>query len=156
MKKLLPAVLAAAGFTLAACGGTTVDSDDVTATQSAPSTTATEATTETQTETSAPEKSDEADPALDNEGAASEVEAPADEPMRPAEEEAYLEALREGGVNVDGNEEQLVSTARTICDGSMITRDAVAGQLVEQEQTKLDADKVAELIDASANDHICS
>ena len=38
----------------------------------------------------------------------------------------------------------------------MITRDAVAGQLVEQEQTKLDADKVAELIDASANDHICS
>lgn len=76
--------------------------------------------------------------------------------MRPAEEEAYLEALREGGVNVDGNEEQLVSTARTICDGSMITRDAVAGQLVEQEQTKLDADKVAELIDASANDHICS
>ena len=90
MKKLLPAVLAAAGLTLAACGGTTVDSDDVTATQSAPSTTATEATTETQTETSTSEKSDEADPALGNEGAASEVEAPADEPMRPAEEEAYL------------------------------------------------------------------
>ena len=108
------------------------------------------------TETSTSEKSDEADPALGNEGAASEVEAPADEPMRPAEEEKYLEALREGGITVDGNEEQLVSTARTICDGSMITRDAVAGQLVEQEQTKLDADKVAELIDASANDHICS
>ena len=75
--------------------------------------------------------------------------------MRPEEDEAFLEALREGGVNVEGNEEQLVGTARTICGGSTITRDAVAGQLVEQQATQLEVEELAKLIETAARDNLC-
>ena len=75
--------------------------------------------------------------------------------MRPDQDEAFLEALREGGVNVEGNEEQLVGTARTICGGSDITRDAVAGQLIEQQATQLEFDDLTKLIDSAARDNLC-
>ena len=75
--------------------------------------------------------------------------------MRPEQDEAFLEALRKGGVNVEGNEEQLVGTARTICGGSDITRDAVAGQLIEQQATQLEFDDLTKLIDSAARDNLC-
>lgn len=153
MKKALPAVLAAAGLALAACGGTTVDSEDVTTTAPKPSTSASPTTSATQAPAAPAEEPVDQ---VEGEGPASEIsEAPADEPMRPAEDEAYLEALRQSGVNVDGNEEQLISTARTICEGDAITRDAVAGQLIEQERTTLGHEELTKLIDASAHSHIC-
>lgn len=76
-------------------------------------------------------------------------------PMRPEQDQAFLEALREGGVNVEGNEEQLVGTARTICSGSTITRDAVAGQLIEQQATQLEMKELTGLLDSAARDHLC-
>lgn len=161
-KTFLTAVLAAAGLSLAACGGTTVDSDDVTATPSssatAPTSSATdiETQTEIETEASSPEAAAPADDPAAGEGAAREVEnTPEAVPMRPERDEAYLEALRQGGVNVEGNEEQLVGTARTICGGSTITRDAVAGQLIEQQVTQLEFDQLTKLIDSAARDNLC-
>lgn len=161
----MAAAFTAASLSLAACGGATVDSDDVTATPSTSasattSTKATETETETETESSTTSSSSRSaapadDPAA-GEGAASEVEnTPEAAPMRPEKDEAYLEALRQGGVNVEGNEEQLVGTARTICGGSDITRDAVAGQLIEQEATQLELKELTQLIDSAARDNLC-
>lgn len=159
----IAAVIAVAGLSLAACGGTTVESDDVTATPSssttAAETTTTATSTATSTESSSAAPAAPAAPADDpaaGEGAASEVEnTPDAAPMRPEQDEAFLEALRQGGVNVEGNEEQLVGTARTICGGSTITRDAVAGQLIEQKATQLEINELTKLIDSAARDNLC-
>lgn len=158
-KTAMTAVLAAVGLSLAACGGATVDSEDVTATPStsaaAPSSSVEESQSATETESSSAASAPADDPAA-GEGAASEVEnTPDAAPLRPEQDEAFLEALREGGVNVEGNEEQLVGTARTICGGSDITRDAVAGQLIEQQATQLEFDDLTKLIDSAARDNLC-
>ena len=158
-KTAMTAVLAAVGLSLAACGGATVDSEDVTATPStsaaAPSSSVEESESAAETESSSAASAPADDPAA-GEGAASEVEnTPDAAPMRPDQDEAFLEALREGGVNVEGNEEQLVGTARTICGGSDITRDAVAGQLIEQQATQLEFDDLTKLIDSAARDNLC-
>ena len=146
--------LALAGLTLAACGGTTVDSSDVTATPSAVTSSAT-STASTTTSTKPSEKRPE-DDALENEGAASEVsDFPEDTPKRPEKEEAYLEALRAAGVNVEGTEDQLLATASTLCGGETITRDAVAGQLIEQQRTELDHEQLIKLIDDAAHANLC-
>lgn len=156
----MAALLAAAGLTLAACGGATVDSDDVTETP-APSSSAEEqsmeeSSTESSTEPSSAAPAAPADDPAAGEGAASEVEnTPDAAPMRPEKDEAFLEALRQGGVNVEGNEEQLVGTARTICGGSTVTRDAVAGQLVEQQATDMNVEELSELIESAARDNLC-
>ncbi len=144
---------AVAGVTLAACGGTTVDSDEVTASSSAPV-----VTTSSAPATSTSEKPSETpvDDALANEGAASEVsDFPEDTPKRPEKEEAYLEALRAAGVNVEGTEDQLLATASTLCSGETITRDAVAGQLIEQQRTSLDHEQLIKLIDEAAHANLC-
>ena len=161
-KTAMAALLAAAGLTLAACGGATVDSDDVTETPApAPSSSAEEqsmeeSSTESSTESSSAAPAAPADDPAAGEGAASEVEnTPDAAPMRPVEDEAFLEALRQGGVNVEGNEEQLVGTARTICGGSTVTRDAVAGQLVEQQATDMNVEELSELIESAARDNLC-
>lgn len=158
-KTAITAVLAAAGLSLVACGGTTVDSDDVTTAPAPASSSATSAPTTTssaESSSAAPRESSETNDALANEGAASEVsDFPENAPKRPKEDEAYLEALREGGVDVEGNEEQLLSTARTLCGGEEITRDAVAGQLIEQQRTSLDHEKLSQLIDDAAHSHLC-
>ena len=155
MRKVAASVfLAVAGLTLAACGGTTVDSSDVTATPSAVTNSAT-STAPTTTSTKSSEKRPE-DDALANEGAASEVsDFPENTPKRPAEEEAYLEALREGGVKIEGTEDQLLATAGTLCGGETITRDAVAGQLIEQQRTSLDYEQLIKLIDDAAHANLC-
>ena len=140
-------------MTLAACGGTTVDSDEVTASSSAPV-----VTTSSAPATSTSEKPSETpvDDALANEGAASEVsDFPEDTPKRPEKEEAYLEALRAAGVNVEGTEDQLLATASTLCSGETITRDAVAGQLIEQQRTSLDHEQLIKLIDEAAHANLC-
>ena len=72
------------------------------------------------------------------------------------QEEAYLATLRESGVNVDGIEDQLTATGATVCADNLITRDAVAGQLVEQRRTDMDAAGVAALISDTARANLCS
>ena len=141
---------------VAACGGATVDSDDVTETP-----TVTEEVTETASSTSSVSSS----PAPRS---SSVGNGPVDQPAREVtevspqasafspEEEAYLATLRESGVNVDGIEDQLTATGATVCADNLITRDAVAGQLVEQRRTDMDAAGVAALISDTARANLCS
>lgn len=155
----------ASAATLTACGGATVDSDDVTesgatSTTAAASTGATDATatattsastaTVTERSTSIREGSYEDQPAR-------EVDAPATMvPTYSPQEQAYLDHLKESGVNVDGIEDQLTATGATVCANDPITRDAVAGQLVEQRRTDMDASAVAALLSDTARANLCS
>lgn len=153
----------ASAATLAACGGATVDSDDVTesgatSTTAAASTGATDATatattsasTATVTERSTSIREGEDQPAR-------EVDAPATMvPTYSPQEQAYLDHLKESGVNVDGIEDQLTATGATVCANDPITRDAVAGQLVEQRRTDMDASTVAALLSDTARANLCS
>ncbi|MBA4505135.1 hypothetical protein M3A89_07610 [Corynebacterium sanguinis] len=160
MRNLLAAAAIAAGCALTACGSSTVDSSEVTSAQtssSMPATTTesteTTATTSTTTTSAAPRP---AAPAPGADAPAQEVESvPEQGPAFTPEEDAYLEALRNQGINVQGVEAQLTATGVSVCDGSTIIRDAVAGQLIEQRRTELAPDAVSTLIDDSAHEHLC-
>ena len=123
---------------LTACGGATVDSEDVTETAA---TSATEtATSATESGTASATESATASSSRNGAGdqPAREVETvPTQVPSYAPEEQAFLDHLRQNGVNVDGLEDQLTATGFTVCDDDTITRDAVAGQLVEQRRTCL-------------------
>ena len=156
---------AAAAVAVAACGGATVDSDDVTDTP----TVASEAETESETETSETAETSETSEApsssavvssqskrVDDQPAREVTDVPQQASAFSPQEEAYLATLRESGVNVDGIEDQLTATGATVCADNLITRDAVAGQLVEQRRTDMDAAGVAALISDTARANLCS
>lgn len=156
---------AAAAVAVAACGGATVDSDDVTDTP----TVASEAETESETETTETAETTETSEAPSSSAVvSSQSKRVDDQPAREVtdvsqqasafspQEEAYLATLRESGVNVDGIEDQLTATGATVCADNLITRDAVAGQLVEQRRTDMDAAGVAALISDTARANLCS
>lgn len=139
---------------LAGCGGATVDSDDVTETATA---TSTSETTETaSSSTTVAERSSSASSGAADQPAREVTEVPQQASAFTPAEEAYLAGLRENGVNVDGVEDQLTATGATVCEDDLITRDAVAGQLVEQRRTDMDAAGVATLIDDTARANLCS
>lgn len=148
---------------LTACGGATVDSEDVTETAATSATetatSATESGTASATE-SATASSAAAPGSSSRNGAgdqpAREVETvPTQVPAYAPEEQAFLDHLRQNGVNVDGLEDQLTATGFTVCDDDTITRDAVAGQLVEQRRTDMDAGTVATLLSDTARANLC-
>lgn len=138
---------------LAGCGGATVDSDDVTETATA---TSTSETTETASSSTAVERSSSASGGAADQPAREVTEVPQQASAFTPAEEAYLAGLRENGVNIDGVEDQLTATGATVCEDDLITRDAVAGQLVEQRRTDMDAAGVATLIDDTARANLCS
>ncbi len=146
---------------LTACGGATVDSEDVTETAATSATeTATETATESATGSAAASSAGGAPGSSSRNGAgdqpAREVETvPTQVPSYAPEEQAFLDHLRQNGVNVDGLEDQLTATGFTVCDDDTITRDAVAGQLVEQRRTDMDAGTVATLLSDTARANLC-
>ena len=71
------------------------------------------------------------------------------------EEEAYLQQLSERGLNIEGVEDQLTATGRTVCADDTVTRDAVAGQLVEQRRTDMDPAALGTLIADTARANLC-
>lgn len=156
---------AAAAVAVAACGGATVDSDDVTDTPTVASEAETESETET-TETAETTETSEAPSSsavvssqskrVDDQPAREVTDVPQQASAFSPQEEAYLATLRESGVNVDGIEDQLTATGATVCADNLITRDAVAGQLVEQRRTDMDAAGVAALISDTARANLCS
>lgn len=153
---------AASAAALTACGGATVDSDEVTETP-----TVTSEVTETESSSSSTATPSSATTTA-RERSSSIGNGPEDQPAREVtdvpqqasafspQEEAYLAQLRESGVNVDGIEDQLTATGATVCADNLITRDAVAGQLVEQRRTDMDAAGVAALISDTARANLCS
>lgn len=145
--------------TLTACSGsTTVEGDDVTPVESTTSA-ASDAGSAAATESSASE-STRSSSAPANEGPrdqpAQEVTAaPEQSSGFSPEEEAYLQQLSENGLNIEGVEDQLTATGRTVCSDDTVTRDAVAGQLVEQRRTDMDPAALGTLIADTARANLC-
>ena len=71
------------------------------------------------------------------------------------EEQAYLDYLSENGLNFAGVEDQLTATGHNVCADDLITRDAVAGQLVEQRRTDMTPDALGQLIEDAARANLC-
>lgn len=156
MRKLALCLTTITCTALTACGGATVDSDDVEVTETTE--TATSTTAETSTTASAETSAAPASSASNGAGdePAREVDSvPHQAPAYSPEEQAFLDHLSQNGVNVDGLEDQLTATGFTVCDNDTITRDAVAGQLVEQRRTDMDAAAVATLIGDTARANLC-
>lgn len=145
---------------LAACGGSaTVSETDapatptasVTSTESSAATSVTETARATSTVNPAPAQS--AGPV---DKPASAIESlPEQASHFSAEEQAYLDYLSENGLNVAGVEDQLTATGLNVCADDLITRDAVAGQLVEQRRTDMAPDALGQLIVDAARANLC-
>ncbi|MBC3178204.1 hypothetical protein [Corynebacterium lujinxingii] len=155
MRKLALCLTTITCTALTACGGATVDSDDVEVTETTETATSTTAETSTtaSAETAAPASS--ASNGAGDEPAREVDSVPHQAPAYSPEEQAFLDHLSQNGVNVDGLEDQLTATGFTVCDNDTITRDAVAGQLVEQRRTDMDAAAVATLIGDTARANLC-
>ncbi|MHA2790000.1 hypothetical protein ACXZ66_12795 [Corynebacterium sp. S7] len=164
MRKLLVGAIAiAASVSLAACGGATVNSEDVTtsaeppASSSAPapssSQSASPTTTDKASSTRQAPASSSGQPA--DIGAREVDEVPTQSVQYSPEEQAFLDEVTAGQVNVDSVQDQLIGTAQTICGGDTVTRDAVAGQLIEQGRSDLTQQQLAKLLDDSAHAHLC-
>ncbi|WP_394281101.1 hypothetical protein [Corynebacterium sp.] len=153
----LSAIALSAGLGLAACGGATVDSEDVTESSSpapvatSPSQTSTKDTTTEETTPVAPPADDQPEDL----GAREIEEIPTTEAPYIAEEQDFLDEIAGSDINVENVESQLIGTAHTICGGESITRDAVAGQLIEQGRTDLDHQEVTKLLDDAAHANLC-
>ena len=145
---------------LAACGGSaTVSKTDetvtptapVTSTESSAATSVTETARATSTVNPAPAQS--AGP-VDKPASAIET-LPEQASHFSPEEQAYLDYLSENGLNFAGVEDQLTATGHNVCADDLITRDAVAGQLVEQRRTDMTPDALGQLIEDAARANLC-
>ena len=127
----------------------------VTSTESSAATSVTETVTETARATSTvnPAPAQSAGP-VDKPASAIET-LPEQASHFSAEEQAYLDYLSENGLNFAGVEDQLTATGHNVCADDLITRDAVAGQLVEQRRTDMAPDALGQLIVDAARANLC-
>lgn len=176
--RLATLALASVGATatLTACGGATVDSDDVkgsettvtetsTSAETSSSESATQSSTASSTATTTATSTASGSPAASS--SANAQGGPQDRPAREiesmpeqasaysAQEQAYLDHLRENGVNIEGVEDQLTATGASVCANDTITRDAVAGQLVEQRRTDMTPEALGQLLTDTARANLC-
>lgn len=148
---------------LTACGGSaTVDGDNVSATATASTSASASASsssttsTVTTTSTTSSARTGGAAPAGPGDQPAREVDSvPNQASVYTPAEEAYLAQLREHGLNIEGVEDQLTATGASVCANDTITRDAVAGQLVEQRRTDMDPAVLGTLITDTARANLC-
>ncbi|AWB82781.1 hypothetical protein C3B44_10930 [Corynebacterium yudongzhengii] len=164
------AVILAGSLGLAACGESTVTSDDIAAESSSveplerdtessenadkdkdKDKETSESTTAKSDSNSEPQAQDQAAREIDE---IPESEAPATSP----EDEDYLSALGEEDIDVNGLEDQLISTAWTVCADDPVanaTSGAVGGQLVEQGRTELSSEEATRVVEEHAREIYC-
>lgn len=147
------AVLAATVLT--ACGGVTVegnpssaDTDSGTGTSIARETATEEKGSGTETSTSTTSRGNQAQPK--DRPAAEMTEPPTTGVERTPEELDLLDGLREGGIDVEGVEDQMIATAGTVCrsleEGTdNVTVDAIAGQLIVQNRVDVPEERAGEV-----------
>lgn len=143
MRKLVVAG-AALCLGLAGCDSATVDSEPPQETEVAP----------LERESDAPSSSESATSKSQEDRGAREIsEIPSAEVPEP--DAKYLDKLKEGGVNIDGVEDQLLGAGKAACDENEVTISAVAGQLIEQQRTTQSFEELSQLIKDSARSGIC-
>ena len=183
MRRYTLPLLAVAALTLAGCGGATSESDDTadagtTATSStlpradSPTSRSEEAdeeksARESSLSSASPERREVAPapvaPAVPEprDGAAKEIdEIPSLAQDRSPADLDYLKALKDGGISVDGVEDQMIGAAAEVCRSAAsgvenYTLEAVAGQLVEQERASAPVPEIADRIASAAKSAYC-
>ena len=186
MRRYTLPLLAVAALTLAGCGGATSESDDT----ADAGTTATASTLpRADSPTAGREESDEEKSARESresslssaspehrevapapvvpavpeprDGAAKEIdEIPGFAQDRSPADLDYLKALRDGGISVEGVEDQMIGAAAEVCRSAAsgvenYTLEAVAGQLVEQERASAPVPEIADRIASAAKSAYC-
>lgn len=145
---------------LAACGGATVESDDVDGTV-APLDRAPQTTPDRPGEEPGDADAQASRAPQPQDSGAQEIEEVPDPQIARTEEDVtYLEDLSGEGIDVEGVEDQLIGAAGTVCrdDGSgvdQVTVTAVAGQLVAQGRTDLEPAEIVPLIENAARGAYC-
>ena len=143
MRKLVVAG-AALCLGLAGCDSATVDREPSQETEVAP----------LERESYVPSSSESATSKSQEDRGAREIsEIPSAEMPEP--DAKYLDKLKDGGVNVDGVEDQLLGAGKAACDENEVTISAVAGQLIEQQRTTQSFEELSQLIKDSARSGIC-
>lgn len=149
-------LLAVPALALTACGGSTVESADVTTRSSS-----TSATTSSTEETTSSEQTPTSE-RQSNDSAASRASALPDNRVPLTEEdEDFLDAMESSSIDIEGTEDQVMAAARSECvDGedpeySEILIKAVSGQLIAQERTELSESEVAQIIADAADSAYC-
>lgn len=150
------AAVALLALGVAACGGSTVNSTEVTSSTTVKST----EKSSSSTNSSAPRSSDSAQPRV-TDPTAKRIESAPDGLMKLTEaDNAYLDAVAKENVDVRGVEDQLIGVGRAACsEAPTEERDvvvmAIAGQLVAQERTTASAEDVAKTIATAAKSAYC-
>ncbi|MDO5029946.1 MAG: DUF732 domain-containing protein [Corynebacterium sp.] len=148
--------IALLAFGTAACGGSTVESSEVTS-----ETTSTKSSTTSSSSTSpAPRTTQDSEPEISDPAATRVDKAPDGQMALSDADNQFLDALVAKGIDVDGVEDQLIGTGRAACaDAPAEERDvvalAIAGQLVAQDRSSDSAEEVAKIIATSAKKAYC-
>lgn len=161
------ALIGAGALTLAACGGSTVESSEVTDTTSADATTS-ETSSASSSATSTSESSttttrDRGEREITEPGATRASSAPDGRMPLSRDDEDFLDALIDDGIDVEGTEDQLIAAGHVHCtaqsetggDADAAVVEAVAGQIVAQDRTDDDEAAVAESIAKAAESAYC-
>ncbi len=165
----LAVISTAAATLLVACGGATVDSEDVTS-QSPTTTTTSEDRDadrdadgqDAERDASASRTSARSTEREITDDGATRVSTPPQGtmPLSKADED-YLDALIDAGIDVEGAEDQLIAAGNAQCDISdlpeerdIITK-AVAGQMIAQDRADGNADEVANEIATAGKKAYC-
>ena len=176
-KAKLAAVLATGSLTLAACGSATVEDEAPETLSNSSSETTSSASSssskskekdgkdkDTKSSTTAPSASN-AEPAPQGSGSAGGTgsadrgaqeiaEIPEAEGFE-GENAAFLDEVRELGVDVAGVEGQIVSAGHLVCNDQTAILHAVTGQLIGQERTDREFEELADTLTESARKHFC-
>lgn len=166
-KTVVMATLLMGATFLTACGGVTVEGNSGSTETS--TSIARESSTEESTAAGEPSSSSRSSrsggsqPAPKDQPAAEVSELPEASAERTPEELDFLDGLKEGGIDIDGVEDQLIATAGTVCRAQEegmenVTLDAIAGQLITQKRTDIPeerAQEVSELIQETAERTYC-
>ena len=175
----LAAILTAAGLALAACGSATVEdeapetlsktSTETSTTKSSGSSTASSSkdkdgkdAKDTKSSTTAAQSGSNVEPAPQGSAGGGATDRGAQEIQEipeasgfEGENAAFLDAVRELGVDVDGVEGQIVSAGHLVCNDQTAILYAVAGQLIGQDRTDREFEDLADTLTESARENLC-
>lgn len=176
-KTKLAAVLATGSLTLAACGSATVEDEAPETLSNSSSETTSSASSssskskekdgkdkDTKSSTTAPSGTN-AEPAPQGSGSAGgagsadrgaqEIAEIPEAAGFEGENAAFLDEVRELGVDVAGVEGQIVSAGHLVCNDQTAILHAVTGQLIGQDRTDREFEELADTLTESARKHFC-
>ncbi|MBP3088522.1 hypothetical protein EML15_05100 [Corynebacterium sp. sy017] len=153
-------VVVSAACVLSACGSATVetDSDATSVPPLTRSASASSTPTTTSSSGSAPVAQDSA--AVSDRAGQEISEIPAGVLALSPEDQRYINALKEAGVDVNGMENQIITAGTLVCKAqddqiAAATAKVVAGQLIEQNRSKLEYAELVAQIDKTAREAYC-